>query len=328
MTHHTGSWVARDSGGNGTTAQGSRLAQAGLLAKNADGTVRTGVLADGLGPVVTGAAGMSYSIRAHVAVTKMSDANGPTLVPNDSAVSVSTDPAPGSNSRIDVIWVRQRHVTGDGGSESSVAPEFGVAKGASNASPSAPPLPTGAVELARATVTAGTTATSGLTFTQGRWTVANGAPVPVHNLVERDAMTGYAGLRVMRLDNMGLIEKHNGTGWRPEGQAVDSSGGSPYWGVAFDPAIHQYKTYSRTVVATPIFSGDITLLAPLGSVFAGVSSVVASPADPANSATRQVVINIGADGTTLGARLYGAGGAALTSADGNERVNFIAHGWA
>lgn len=214
MTHHTGSWVARDAGGNGTTAQGSRLASGGLLSKNSTSAldVRTGVLFDGGGPVVTGAAGMTYSIRAHVAVTKMSNANGPTLVPNDSTVSVSTDPAPGSNSRIDVIWVRQRHVTGDGGSESSVAPEFGVAKGSSSVTPSAPSIPAGAVELSRATVTTGTTATSGLTFTPGRWTVANGAPVPVRSETERDAIGAFPGLQVLRLDLNGLVETYTSAG--------------------------------------------------------------------------------------------------------------------
>lgn len=171
-----GLFVARDAGGNGTTAKGARLALAGLLAKNSDGTVKVGVLADGQGPVVTGAAGMSYNVRKHVAVTKASEANGPVLVPNDGTVSVTTDPAPGSNSRIDVIYVLQPLVTGDGGSSSSVAPIIDVAKGAVAASPSVPAIPSGALELARVTVPSGTTATSGLTFTQGPFTYPGGVP--------------------------------------------------------------------------------------------------------------------------------------------------------
>lgn len=172
MTVQAGLFVARDAGGNGTTPKGARTALAGLLAKNADGTVRTGVLMDGLGPVVTGAAGMSYSIRKHVAVTKATEANGPVLVPNDGVVSVSTTAAPGSNSRIDIIYVWQRLVTGDGGSETTNAPVIGVVQGSASASPVAPAPPTGALELARVTVPAGTVATSGLTFTQGAFTAA------------------------------------------------------------------------------------------------------------------------------------------------------------
>lgn len=187
MVAQAGLFVARDAGGNGTTAKAARQALAGLLAKNSDGTVRTGVLADGAGAVVTGAAGMSYSIRKHVAVTKATEANGPVLVPNDGTVSVTTDPAPGSNSRIDVIYVWQRLVSGDGGSETTVAPVIDVAKGAASAVPSAPSIPGGALELARVTVPAGTTATSGLTFTQGQWTTTTGGTLPnAGNLVNVD----------------------------------------------------------------------------------------------------------------------------------------------
>lgn len=174
MAAQTGLYVQQmpEPDGSGATAKGSRLAIAGLIAKNSDGTVRVGVLADGQGPVVTGNAGMTYTIRKHVAVTKTSEANGPTLVPNDGNVTVTTDPAPGSNSRIDIIWVQQRHLAVDGGSDVVNTPLFGVAKGAVSATPSAPTglMPTGALELARTTVAAGTVATSGLTITQGPMT--------------------------------------------------------------------------------------------------------------------------------------------------------------
>lgn len=213
MTGHTGLFVAPVPGTTtGATAKDARLALAGLLAKNADGAVRVGVMADGLGPVVTGTAGMSYRIRKHVAVTKVSEANGPVLVPNDGDLLVSTDPSPGSNSRIDVIWVRQPHVTGDGGSETTVSPEYGVTRGATSAVPSKPAVPTGATELASVPVTAGTTATSGLTFTPGRWTAANGAPVPVRDQVERDAIGAFPGLQVLRLDVNGLVETYTSAG--------------------------------------------------------------------------------------------------------------------
>lgn len=176
MAVQPGLFVARAPGGNGTTPTGARQALAGLLAKNADGTVRTGVLADGLGPVVTGTAGMSYTVRKHVAVTKASEANGPVLVPNDGAVTVSTTPSPGSNSRIDVVYVLQRLVTGDGGSESTNAPIIDVAQGSVSATPSKPSIPTGATELGSFVVTSGATATSALAYTPGRFTWANSGP--------------------------------------------------------------------------------------------------------------------------------------------------------
>lgn len=173
MTALPGLHVARDAGGNGTTPKAARLALGALLAKDGPGPldVKKGVIADGGGPVVTGTAGMAYSVRAFGGAVGLASAvNGPTITPNDAAVSVATDPAPGSNSRIDVIYIWQKLVTGDGGSESTNAPVIAVAKGATNAFPTAPSIPTGAVELGRATVTAGATATSALSITQGATT--------------------------------------------------------------------------------------------------------------------------------------------------------------
>lgn len=197
MTAQAGLFVARDAGGNGTTAKAARLALGGLLAKDGTGplNVRKGVLADGQGAVVTGAAGMTYNVRPFVAVTMATAINGPVLVPNDATVSVTTDPAPGSNSRIDVIYVWQRLVSGDGGSETTNAPIIDVAKGNASATPSAPAIPTGALELARVTVPSGTTATSALTFTQGPTTSVNpnvaGVPV-VRSYIQQHADAVYS----------------------------------------------------------------------------------------------------------------------------------------
>lgn len=279
MAAQTGTFVQQLADGSGATAKGARLAQAGILAKAADGTVRVGVLFDGQGAVVTGAAGMTYNVRKHVAVTKVSEANGPTLVPNDGSVSVSTDPAPGSNSRIDVIWVQQRHLVVDGGSDTVNTPVFGVAKGATAAVPVAPSIPTGALELARVTVSSGTTATSGLTFTQG----------PVTS---------------------------------PTGAAVHVRGSGLLWGVAFDPSRHIPVVFSNNVDLTPNATGDITLITDLKASFKGVSGAVASPA-----IASPLLISPSVFADVLGARLYNAGGSALNTGSGSQRVSFTVHGW-
>lgn len=287
MAAQTGLFVHQLPDGSGTTSRGARLALAGLLAKNTDGTVKTGVLADGLGPVVTGTAGMSYSIRKHVAVTKASEVNGPTLVPNDGAVTVPTDPAPGTNSRIDIIYVLQRLISGDGGSETTNQPLYAVAKGVTSATPVAPPLPAGALELARTTVTVGTTATSGLTFTYGTWTTTSGGKLPLADT---------------------LVE----------------SGASALWGAAFNAVTHQRKIFSDTVVVVPNASGDVALILDLTTRFAGVSSVVATPGD-VGPVTSQIKTQV--SGNTLGARLFNGAGTPLAEASGNQRVNFVVCGW-
>lgn len=182
MTKHTGWPVARDSGNNGSTPKGTRLATGGLIAPTPGAAlgVRKGVLVDGLlTPVVSGTGSMAYEVRAFRAVTMTATTNGPVIVASDGTETVTTGAAPGSNSRVDVIWVRQHLVTGDGGSDSDVLLELGVTQGAVSASPSVPSIPTGALALARATVTAGATTTAGLTFERAHdWTVANGGVLP------------------------------------------------------------------------------------------------------------------------------------------------------
>lgn len=192
MTAQRGLWIAQDGSGNGTTPKGARLATGGLLAH--DGAtplgVRKGVVFDGGGPVVTGTAGMSYDVRAFVVATMASSANGPTIVANDATVNVATGAAPGSGSRIDVVWVRQKLLAGDGGSETGNEAEIGVTQGVASGSPSAPAIPTGALSLAQVTVTAGTTATNTLVFTRShQWTAAAGGVVRVESSTERAAIS-------------------------------------------------------------------------------------------------------------------------------------------
>lgn len=214
MTGQTGLAVSRDGSSNGTTPKGFRLAMGGLLSKSTTGiNVQKGVMWDGAGAVVTGTAGMAYSVRACDAVVMPSSTQGPVIVPNDAALSVATTAAPGSNSRIDIIWVRQHLVAADGGSDSDVVSEWGCTQGATAASPVAPAIPTGAVELARATVTTGTTQTNSLTITQTHpWVVAAGAPIPVRNNTERAALTAFDGLIVNNLTS-DRLERYNGTAW-------------------------------------------------------------------------------------------------------------------
>jgi hypothetical protein len=216
MTAQNGTWVSRDGSDNGTTPKSARLAMGGLLAKNgASGLdVRKGVLWDGAGNVVAGTAAMSYTIRSCNTVVMPSATQGPVVVPNDASVTVTTTAAPGSNSRIDIIWVRQHLVAADGGADTDVIGEFGVAQGTAAASPSAPAIPTGAVELARATVTTGATATNTLTISQTHlWTVADGAPIPVRNDTERDALTEFDGMLVNHLGS-DQLQRYDGSTWQ------------------------------------------------------------------------------------------------------------------
>lgn len=177
-----GLFVQRDASNNGTTPKGARLALGGLLAPSTTDplSVRTGVLVDGMQAVVSGTGSMAYQVRGFVGVTKFTDANGPVIAASDAPVSVPTTPSPGSNSRIDRVWMIQRLVTGDGGSGTVNVFEFGVTQGSVAASPTAPTgIPAGAEPLYDFTVTAGATSTASLTAVRRHnWTVSNGGILP------------------------------------------------------------------------------------------------------------------------------------------------------
>ena len=190
MTLHRGDPIDLDSSNNGATPKGRRLGS--LVGRSGTGTHRVGVLVDSMAPVVTGSgAGMSYNVRACAVVAKHSDANGPTISALDAVenIAVADDgsslAAPGSNSRIDVIYAVQDLVTSDGGATVGGAQvntfRVLVRKGTAAASPSIPSIASvsGAIPLMRATVPSSATNTSGLTFTQIHdWVTANGGLVP------------------------------------------------------------------------------------------------------------------------------------------------------
>lgn len=219
MTGLPGLFVARDGSNNGTTPKGARIALGGLMAGNGASPldVRAGVLVDNGGALVSGAGDMSYNVRAFRAISLVSAANGPTLGANDATVNVTTTAAPGANSRIDTIWARQHLVTGDGDTDTTVDYEIGVSQGVAAGSPAAPAIPAGAIALYNVTVTAGVTATSGLTFTRVHaWTVANGGIIPIFSSGERAALAPYEGMAIWYSPAQEL-QVRNSSGWVPLG---------------------------------------------------------------------------------------------------------------
>ncbi len=172
------------------TPEDHKLAQAGLIVKDTTGKARPGLFWEGNETIVTGKANMSYDVARFTAVTSRGATSGAVLLANDGVVNVVTTAAPGSNSRIDIVYVWQREFSLDGTDSN---PVIGVAQGTAAASPVAPSLSgfPGAVELARILVPAGVTATnSGTTITQtAPFTAAAGGVVHFRNSTEMDAET-------------------------------------------------------------------------------------------------------------------------------------------
>lgn len=143
---------------------------------------REGVFPD---PVTTAAAGVAYpnggwnvGARIFTAVARrgtapFSQVYGSALISNDSQTTAWTIPAaPATGSRIDLLWVKATDPTqGDatttpsGETVARAVPVFGVTSGTAATTPTAPALPSGAVEIGRVTTSSTATSIANSVFT-------------------------------------------------------------------------------------------------------------------------------------------------------------------
>lgn len=188
-------------------------AQAGQVVKASGNLIRPGLFWGGSATLVTGKANMSYDVAAYTCVTTRSATAGAVFGGNDGVLNVPTTAAPGSNSRIDIIYHWHREFSLDGVDSN---PVIGVVQGNAAAVPVAPSLAAfpGAIEIGRATVGAGITATTSATITQtGTFTAMAGGVIPFRNTTERDAGTYQESQLGWLVDSDQLIV-YTGTAWR------------------------------------------------------------------------------------------------------------------
>lgn len=192
----------------GLTVDDERLLRAGLVARNADGSPRVGVFPAGTGVLVTGRASMGYDIAPFLAVTSRTG-TGVELVANDATVTnIPTDPAPGANSRIDVIYVRPQFTAR---ADTGNVPVFGVAKGVAAGVPTKPGIPAGALELATAVIPSSATTTASVVITQtAPLTAAAGGIVPLRSTAELTAFVAADGTTARLLDTGALVRRQGG----------------------------------------------------------------------------------------------------------------------
>lgn len=213
------------------SAQEARVDDGGLIAVHGPTALdaRTGVLfGPGATTVVTGTsatAPMTVNIAAHHWVSTRGSANGPYRGAAESTKTVNIAAAPGSGTRIDVVYVKmQDNTAGVPTPDGAVGELYGVLQGTAGAGKPSLATIVGAEELATVSVSAGATSTNGagVTITNtARLTVARGAPIPVRNQTERDALTLYTGIAVKRLDAGGVEERYSGSAWVRDPTSTD-----------------------------------------------------------------------------------------------------------
>lgn len=218
---HTGADPATPTVGV-VSAEDARLSNAATFARSTTGLgVRTGVLYHGvtalLAATATTAPSMTVTV-APLAIVGQKAAGEGVYVPVSVATAIiDIAAAPGSNSRVDVIFAMQRDAGSATSPDALTQGEVGVVTGTAAVSPTKPAIPVGAVEIGTVTVAAGASATTGAQVavaTTCRWTVPLGAPIPVRSLTERAALTQYDGLLANRLDT-NVLERSDGATWSP-----------------------------------------------------------------------------------------------------------------
>ncbi|AZS08001.1 minor tail protein [Arthrobacter phage GreenHearts] len=203
-------------GAVGTTPIEARLALGGLLVENAPGVPRSGVLENAKTNLVYGSgASLSAIIDPSHYVVHRTQGEGPYSFSNEGTTTVPLTAAPGANSRIDLIWVKQNDIAkGDADNLAVVGVETGTAA----ATPSAPygTVPAGAMVLAEALVTTGNTLGTQVSFTQVfKYTATRGSVIRVRDLADRNTITTpHLGQSVIRLDRNNHVQTWNGTAWR------------------------------------------------------------------------------------------------------------------
>jgi hypothetical protein len=189
-----------------------KAAQSGLIAKTSLNAVRAGLFWGGTANILTAKPNMSYDVAPFTAALSRGATFGTVLMSNDGTLNVATTAAPGSNSRIDIIYVWAREYSLDGVDSN---PVIGVVQGTAAASPTAPSLASfpGAIELGRATVGAGITATTSATITQtAPFTAMAGGVIAFRNSTERGLGTYQEGQLGWLMDT-DTLEVFNGASW-------------------------------------------------------------------------------------------------------------------
>ena len=159
--------------------------------------------------------GNSMSVTVHP-FNAVLNRYGALLIQNDGNVNVPLNAAPSSNSRIDVVYVRQNE-TRSPMSDGSDVPAFGVAKGTAAAVPVAPAVPDGALALAQVLLPAGVSNTSanGVAITQTYVGAAmKGDMLRAQTSAQRDALTSVPDGTLLHNVADGCDYVRKGDKWR------------------------------------------------------------------------------------------------------------------
>jgi hypothetical protein len=288
---------------------------AGLIVRTTTGVARAGVFPRHTNALVTARASMGVDVAAFEAA--LVRGGGPLFIANDGTVTVPIGAAPASNSRYDVVYVKQNESVSPF-ADANNTPIFGFVSGAAAASPSLSAavalVPAGALALASVLVpsTATTTQSSGVVITQQyQYTCGSGGTLLFRNTTERDMFDAGDGQKARLLDSATDWTRTGGA-WVQD-QALFGSlasvttlvGGTVPAGA---------KIYRQTFLgaATTNTSGDASLVYPTPFP-SGVISAVVTRHNFGTLGPTAEVLNTTQSVSQLNLRIFDLTGAAVTT---------------
>lgn len=283
--------------GVGTTPKEHRLALAGLVAENAPGVPRSGLLHQANTVVVRGTSNMTYDVLPNVPVINRATDEGIYTPTFTGTTNTATTAAPGSGSRWDLIWVKQNDT--EKGDPNNLA-IVGVTQGAAAGSPTKPyaSVPAGALVLAEAEVGALISGTDSASITQvWRHTVARGAAIPVRSQAEQNEISPGPGTRIRRLD-LKFDAVWNGTRWVGGRGTIGAFGSYSTFGGGY-MAAEWVESPDGQVQLTGIFKNSNTSVTTVPLVKYKVGAVPASIA-PSATVPGAVVVDAAHDAQPFG----------------------------
>ncbi|AZF97658.1 minor tail protein [Arthrobacter phage CallieOMalley] len=215
MTTKRGLFVPLN-GTAGTTPIEARLALGGTLIENAPGVPRSGVLDNSKTALVYGSgASLTHIIDPAHFVIHRTQGEGAYTFANEGPQTLAATAAPGSNSRVDLIWVKQNDTTKGDADNLAVA---GQTVGTASATPTGnyAGVPAGALVLAEALIEVGDTLGNQISYTQVfKYTATRGSLIKVRDKADRDTITSPSlGQQVLRMDRNNHVQQWNGTAWK------------------------------------------------------------------------------------------------------------------
>jgi hypothetical protein len=285
-------------GPSGVTDQyAARKDLAGLVARDTTGAVRTGVFPRSITSIVGTRTDMQLNVGAFEAVAVQF--GGPILIANDATVQVPIATAPASNSRIDVIYVKQNE-NASPATDPDNSLQLAAVTGVASASPVKPAIPAGALELATLLVPAGKTATnqSGVVLTLTHlWTAASGGVVLVRNQTELNAWAPMDGNDAYSIADNALYTRVSGA-W-----VSAMPGSAPPIIVPLTPGTGWTPAAAPNAPRLVLFGNQVTLYGQLswagGGAYASIVTIPAAYRPPTLTALRNVGLGRQLTGTTL-----------------------------